>query len=54
MSKRIKEEDIKVVIANPERLPEISERLTKMLYEMYIEAKAKEKFESMNQNIESK
>ena len=41
MGKR-KDEKIKVVVMNPERIPFMEEKLTKLLYEEYIRETSKE------------
>jgi hypothetical protein len=40
-----KDEDIKVVVMNPEKLPEAEEKLTRFLYEEYIKALREERIE---------
>lgn len=42
--KKIKREDIKVVLANPERLPYLQRNLMEFLYEEYLKSDQGQKF----------
>jgi hypothetical protein len=48
MAKR-KDRKIKVVVMNPERIPAMEEKLTKLLYEEYIRETSKEEHEKIAQ-----
>lgn len=45
----VKDEKIKVVVMNPEGIPLMEEKLTKLLYEEYIRETSKEEYEKIVQ-----